>query len=79
MSQGLVSKDLGGTFRNAVGVSTREGYSDMDLNQWKAFISWLVTILGVQNPSAVLGCTQGELLPTTMSWIDILQLARTVS
>lgn len=44
------------------------------------FISQVATTLGGQDPSAALNLSQGELLRTkTMFWVDILQLARTVS
>lgn len=39
-----------------------------------------MTALGLQDPSVALSLSQGELLSTkTVSWFDIVQLARTFS
>ena len=43
-------------------------------------MSWLGTTLGVRDPTAIPSLSQGELLSTkTTSWVDTLQLTRTVS
>lgn len=36
-----------------LGVSTREDYLDMSSSQWKVFISWLETMLGVWDLSEI--------------------------
>jgi hypothetical protein len=61
------------------GVFTREDCLDMDLSQWKVFISQLATTLGVWDPSVTLSLSRGEILNIALSWVDTLQLTRTLA
>jgi hypothetical protein len=62
-------------------VFTREDCSDIDFGQWiLVSTGWMLTTLGIWYPSVAPSLSQGELWRTkTISWVDILQLARTVS
>jgi hypothetical protein len=58
----------------------RKDCSDTGLSQKKVFSSWLATTLGIPDASVALSLSLNELLRTkTVFWVDILQLARTVS
>ena len=78
VSQGLASGDLAGASRNIVRyLPEKTAWTRVQVN--KVFFSQLMSTVGVQDPSAVLSLSQGELLSTkTTSWTDTAHLARTV-
>lgn len=58
----------------------RKDCSDMGLSQLEVFSSRPTTTLGIPDASVALSLSPDELLRTkTVFWVDILQLARTVS
>lgn len=53
----------------------REDCLEVGLSQKKVFVSWLMPVLSIQDSSAALSLSHGELLSTkTVFWVNILQL-----
>jgi hypothetical protein len=69
------------TNKNVVGLATIKDCSGMGLSHYKVFISWPVTIMGIQD--SIVASSEpfsgGAFKHKNMSWVDILQFTRTIS